>query len=158
MRNAAAVALMVLSSAAIAKDDVIDVPKMTMIPFVLTSSSDDDDIVVRGDIQPIRVKAQQGGTIQHVTTRPVNQLMARGCGLNFEPNRKISEGRVGAKSGEVNVVCSMSNGRIVVAPLLGNISDVHFKDGLSSLKSGVQGYFLTEESFSIPSSSAASND
>ncbi|KSQ21749.1 hypothetical protein APB26_32730 [Pseudomonas aeruginosa] len=148
---------MAISSAAIAQDDAIEVPKMTMIPFVLTSSTDDVDNIVRGTIQPIKVKAQQGGTIQQVTTRPVDQLVARGCGLNFEPNRKISEGPVNAKGGVVNIACSMSNGRILVTTLLGSINDMHFKSGLSSLRYGVQGHFLVDEGFSIPSSSAPSD-
>lgn len=157
MRKAVAVALMFMTSSSFANDDAIEVPKMTMIPFSLSSPADDSDGAIGGYIRPIKSKDQQGSTITRVTTRPVDQLVARECALDFERDRQVSAGPVNAKGGVAHIKCPLSNGRLFVAEVLGSINDVNGNEGLSSLKYGDAGYFLVSEPFTVPPSNYSAN-
>ncbi|MGE8063878.1 hypothetical protein [Pseudomonas sp. NPDC089569] len=141
----AALVLLALASPALAENDVIIVPSLTAIPFVLSSSGDRPS----GHIKNWGSLSKENGNFTAVTDRAVNMLQET-CGINFGVV-KNSTGRIDPEEGTAAIACMRRDGETLIETVVpGTLVDSTGTTGLKNVDVGTHAFFVVQSAIRIP--------
>jgi hypothetical protein len=141
----AALVLLALASPVFAENDVIFVPGMTAVPFVLSSTGDRP----AGHIKNWGSLSKEKGNINAAGDQAVNMLQEK-CGINFGVV-KNSAGRFDPEEGAAAIACMRRDGETLIETIVpGTLVDSTGTLGLKNVDIGTQAFFLVQTGVRIP--------
>lgn len=142
----AALVLLALASPAFADDDVIIVPSLTAVPFVLNNTGD----MVSGYIQNWGSLSQENGNFSAAGDRAAAVLQKNKCAIHFGVF-KNSAGRIDPKDGTAAIACMRRDDESLIETVVpGTLVDSTGTLGLKNVEIGTKAFFLVQTSARIP--------
>jgi hypothetical protein len=142
----AALVLLALASPAFADDDLIFVPSLTTVPFVLNNTGD----MVSGYIQNWGSLSQENGNFSAAGDRAATVLQKNKCAIHFGVV-KNSTGRIDPKDGTAAIACMRRDGETLIETVVpGTLVDSTGTLGLKNVDVGTQAFFLVQTAVRIP--------
>lgn len=141
----AALVLLALASPAFADDDVIFVPSLTAVPFVLNNTGD----MVSGYIQNWGSLSQENGNFSAAGDRAAAVLQKNKCAIHFGVF-KNSAGRIDPKDGTAAIACLRPDASLIETVVPGTLIDSTGTMGLKNVDVGTKAFFLVQTSARIP--------
>lgn len=142
----AAIVMFTLASSANAENDVISVPNLTAVPFVLNNTGD----VASGYIKNWGTLSRENGSFSVKADQAVNMLAENKCAIHFGV-AKNSAGRIDPKDGTAAIACMRRDDESLVETIVpGTLVDSTGTIGLKNIDIGAKAFFLVQTAIRIP--------